>query len=292
MSWNPAQYLAFGDLRLRPALDLLGRIPLEEPATVLDLGCGPGNVTAILHQRWPEARVTGVDSSAEMLARAAADHPAIAWQQADLATWQPPGGTDVIYSNAALHWLDDHPGLFPRLLEGLAPGGVLAVQMPNNFAAPSHQCAYDAARAGPWRARLESLLRPAPLLPVDGYYGLLASHARRVEIWQTEYLQVMQGENSVADWTRTSLMVPLLEALEPPWREEFEADYRRRGAAAYPRRPDGHWVFVAAHGLSLAVMNRGCSSLWCTGFSLWWLLWFQSTGFRHVVFSSWGTYAL
>ena len=243
MPWNPAQYLAFGDLRLRPAIDLLNRIPLENPATVLDLGCGPGNVTRILHERWPEARVTGVDSSAEMLARAAADHPEIAWQQANLAGWAPPAGTGLIYSNAALHWVDDHPRLFPRLLESLAPGGVLAVQMPNNYAAPSHQCAYEAARAGPWRTLLEPLLRPAPLLSVDGYYGLLAGQAGRVEIWQTEYLQVMQGDNPVADWTRTSLLVPLLEALEAPWREAFEADYRRRIAAAYPRRPDGTTLF-------------------------------------------------
>jgi trans-aconitate 2-methyltransferase len=243
MPWNPEQYLAFGDLRLRPAVDLLARIPLEDPATVLDLGCGPGNVTAILRQRWPDAQITGVDSSAEMLAKAAAGHPGIAWRQADLAAWQPPAGTDLIYSNAALHWLDDHPGLFPRLLASLAPGGVLAVQMPNNYAAPSHQCAYEAARAGPWRALLEPLLRSSPLLGADAYYGLCAGLARSFDLWETEYLQVLEGDNPVADWIRTSLLVPLLDTLTEPQRSAFEADYRRRVAAAYPRRADGKTLF-------------------------------------------------
>ena len=243
MPWNPAQYLAFGDLRLRPAVDLLARVPLENPASVLDLGCGPGNVTCILQQRWPQARITGVDSSAEMLARAAADHPDIAWHQANLAGWEPPAGTDLIYSNAALHWLDDHPRLFSRLLASLAPGGVLAVQMPNNYAAPSHQCAYEAARDGPWRTVLEPLLRPAPLLTVEAYHDLLAGQAQHVEIWQADYLQILEGENPVADWTRGSVLVPLLEALVEPWRGAFEDDYRRRVAAAYPRRPDGKTLF-------------------------------------------------
>lgn len=243
MPWNPEQYLAFGDLRLRPALDLLARIPLESPATVLDLGCGPGNVTAILRQRWPGARITGVDGSAEMLAKAAADHPGIAWQQADLATWRPPGGTGLIYSNAALHWLDHHASLFPRLVDSLAPDGVLAVQMPNNYTAPSHQCAYEAARGGPWRATLELLLRPAPLLAVEAYYDLLAPGAARVEIWQTDYLQVLAGDNPVADWVRTSLLMPLLDVLAEPQRSAFEADYRRRVAAAYPKRTDGKTLF-------------------------------------------------
>lgn len=243
MPWNPEQYLAFGDLRLRPALDLLGRIPLENPARVVDLGCGPGNVTGLLAGRWPGARVTGVDSSPDMLAKAAAGQPGIEWQQADVATWTPPAPCDLIFSNAALHWVDDHPRLFPRLVDSLAPGGVLAVQMPNNYAAPSHQCAFEAACAGPWRDTLAPLLRPAPLLTVEAYHDLLAGSGARVEIWQTEYLQVLEGDNPVADWTRGSLLVPLLEALAEPERSAFEADYRRRVAAAYPRRPDGRTLF-------------------------------------------------
>lgn len=243
MPWNPEQYLAFGELRQRPAVDLLAAIPLVNPASVLDLGCGPGNVTALLHQRWPQALLTGVDRSAEMLARAAADYPEIAWLQADLARWRLPSGTDLIYSNAVLHWLDDHPSLFPRLVDSLAPGGVLAVQMPDNFASPSHLCAAEAARAGPWRARLEPLLRPAPVLAAEAYYDLLAPRVRRVDIWRTDYLQVLAGDNPVATWLRGSLLVPLLEALAEPEQPAFEADFRRRVAAAHPPREDGLTLF-------------------------------------------------
>lgn len=244
MPWNPDHYLAFGELRQRPALDLLAAIPpWVNPATALDLGCGPGNVTALLQRRWPRAALTGVDCSAEMLARAAADHPGIAWLAADLATWPLPAGTDLIFSNAALHWLDDHPALFLRLMASLAPGGVLAVQMPDNFASPSHLCALQAAQAGPWRSTLAPLLRPAPVLAAEAYHDVLAPHARQVDIWQTEYLQVLAGENPVADWLQGSLLVPLLAALEAPERSAFEADFRRRVASVHPPRGDGLTLF-------------------------------------------------
>ena len=128
--WDPAQYLRFADERLRPALDLLARVPLDAPARVVDLGCGAGNVTAILRQRFPTADVAGVDGSAAMLDKARAATPGCRFEQADLFTWQPDGAPDLIYSNAALQWVGEHPRLFPRLLSMLAPGGVLAVQMP------------------------------------------------------------------------------------------------------------------------------------------------------------------
>src|SRR5437764_7936277 len=138
MAWNPAQYLKFAGPRLRPALDLLQRIDLGAPATVYDLGAGAGNVTRLIAARWPQAHIIGVDGSAEMLAKAAAENPGIQWRQADLASWRPERPADLIYSNAALHWLDGHDRLFPALLAGLAPNGVLAVQIPRNFGAPAH----------------------------------------------------------------------------------------------------------------------------------------------------------
>ncbi|MBL8447086.1 MAG: methyltransferase domain-containing protein [Zoogloeaceae bacterium] len=243
MPWNPDHYLAFGDLRLRPALDLLGRIPTRDPQRIADLGCGPGHITALLAERWPTAKVTGIDQSRPMLDRAAADFPALSWVEADLATWRPGEPLDLIFSNAALHWLDDHPRLFRDLVDNLVPGGTLAVQMPNNFAAPSHRCAYEAAAAGPWSECLAPLLRPAPLLSPQDYYALLRPLCGHVEIWETEYLQVLKGDNPVADWTRTSLLVPLLEALPPAWQVPFEAEYRARVAAAYPNERDGHTLF-------------------------------------------------
>src|SRR5258708_20630116 len=137
MAWDPAQYLKFAGPRLRPALDLLQRIDFEAPSNVYDIGAGAGNVTRLIAERWPEARVVGVDSSAEMLAKAAAENPRIEWQEADLAAWRPPRPADIIYSNAALHWLDGHDRLLPGLFAALAPKSVLAGPMPRHLCAPS-----------------------------------------------------------------------------------------------------------------------------------------------------------
>src|SRR6266536_2041574 len=213
MAWDPGQYLKFADHRLRPAIDLLNRIDAAEPAEVVDLGAGAGNVTRLLKLRWPGARITGVDASKEMLEKAAAAAPEIAWQLADLGTWRPGRPVDIIYSNAALHWLEGHDKLFPALFSSLAPGGVLAVQMPRNFSAPSHTSMAEAARGGPWRAKLDPLLRPSPTGDPAIYYDLLASRAAALDIWETEYLQVLEGENPVKEWTKGTWLKPLLDAL-------------------------------------------------------------------------------
>jgi trans-aconitate 2-methyltransferase len=237
--WDPAQYLRFADQRLRPALDLLSRIDVATPAEVYDLGAGTGNVTRLLKARWPEARVTGVDASPDMLAKAAADAPDIVWERADLAAWQPARPADVIYSNAALHWLGDHARIFPALASALAPGGVLAVQMPRNFAAPSHTAIAEAARSGPWRATLEPLLRSTPVAEPAFYFDVLGDHAAVVDIWETEYLQILDGEHPVKEWVKGTWLRPLLDALEEPARSRFEASYAGLVARAYPRRSDG-----------------------------------------------------
>src|SRR3989441_12264626 len=158
--WDPSQHLKFSGQRLRPAVDLLHLIVVEDPAEVYELGAGAGNVTQPLRTLWPNARITGIDESAEMLAKAAVAAPAITWERADLATWRPPRPADVIYSNAALHWLGHHDRVFPALLAALAPGGVLAVQMPRNFSAPSHTLIADLARGGPLRGKRQPLLPP------------------------------------------------------------------------------------------------------------------------------------
>jgi trans-aconitate 2-methyltransferase len=243
MSWDPAQYLKFAGPRLRPALDLLQHIDLAAPAAVYDLGAGAGNVTRLIAARWPEAHIVGVDSSAEMLAKAGAENPAIEWQQADLGSWRPSRPADLIYSNAALHWLDDHANLLPALLRGLRPGGVLAVQMPRNFAAPSHTLITETALAGPWRPVLEPLLRPSPVAEPGFYYDLLAPRTASLDIWETEYLQVLDGANPVKEWTKGTWLGPLLGALDEPERSRFEAAYGERVAAAYPPRRDGRTLF-------------------------------------------------
>lgn len=243
MTWDPAQYLKFADHRLRPAIDLLNRIDAADPTQIYDLGAGAGNVTRLIKARWPRARVTGVDASADMLAKAALTAPEIVWQRADLATWSPAHPPDLIYSNAALHWLGDHARVFPALLSALAPGGVLAVQMPRNFAAPSHTAIAVAARTGPWRDKLEPLVRPAPVAEPGFYYDVLAGHAAAVDIWETEYLQILDGEHPVKEWTKGTWLKPFLDALEEPDRSSFEARYAELLAPAYPRRADGRTLF-------------------------------------------------
>jgi trans-aconitate 2-methyltransferase len=243
MSWNPQQYLKFSQPRLRPAMDLLARIPSVEPQRVYDLGCGAGNVTAALAQRWPAARIIGVDSSAAMLAQAARSLPQVQWVQHALAGWQAERPADVIYSNAALHWLPDHRQLFPRLVAMLSPRGVLAVQMPRNFCAPSHTLIEATARAGPWLSRLEPLLGAAPVGEPQFYYALLAPLGASLDIWESEYLQVLTGEDPVKEWTKGSWLMQFLERLEPAERVQFEADYALRLRAAYPRLADGSTLF-------------------------------------------------
>ena len=241
-SWDPAQYLKFSQPRLRPALELLARIQLDAPAVVYDLGCGTGAMTSIMAERWPDAVVTGVDDSADMLKRAAGTASNLRWLRQDIATWTAPAAADLIYSNAALHWLPDHELLLRRLTGCLAPGGVLAVQMPRNFSAPSHVAIAEAAREGPWRARLEPLLHESPVAEPRWYLDLLSSLCARVDLWQTEYFQILSGDNPVKEWTKGTWLQPLLAALAEPERADFEAAYARRVARAYPPRADGTTV--------------------------------------------------
>jgi len=243
VSWDPKQYARFSGQRLRPALDLIAHIQLERPQTVVDLGCGTGNVTRILKSRWPDASIIGVDGSPQMLAEARKGESGIVWEQSDLAAWDPAKASDLVFSNAALHWLDDHPSLFERLARTIAPGGVLAVQMPRNFLAPSHTIMHELAVSPPWREQLANVLRPVPVSAPETYYQLLSSRARSLDIWETEYLQILEGENPVAEWTKGTWLAPLLAALASDARASFEAEYRRRIALAYPRQPDGKTLF-------------------------------------------------
>ena len=243
MSWNPDQYLKYAAPRLRPAVDLLARTPSARPKVVYDLGCGAGNVTRLLAERWPDADITGVDDSASMLERAAQELPGARWVLQSLADWRAARPADLIYSNAALHWLPDHSRLFPSLVGQLAPGGTLAVQMPRNFGAPSHTMIADTVLDGPWRARLEPMLKPSPVAPPEMYYDLLTPLVDRLDIWEVEYLQVLEGADPVKEWTKGTWLKQFLDALDEPERRAFENAYAARLRRAYPPRSDGKTLF-------------------------------------------------
>jgi trans-aconitate 2-methyltransferase len=243
MSWHPERYLAFDDHRTRPAADLLARVPLRTPDRVVDLGCGPGNSTALLTERWPAAAVIGVDSAPAMLAKARERGVAADWLEADIAIWAPDAPVDLLFSNAALQWLPDHSTLLPRLLGCLRPGGVLAVQMPRNFQAPSHVAMRELAANGPWAARLEGVLRAEPVASPAWYHDLLGPRAATLDIWQTEYLQALDGEDPVLRWTEATALRPVLQALDETEAAAFRQAYAARLREAYPRRPDGRTLY-------------------------------------------------
>lgn len=242
MNWNPEQYLKFAVARQRPALDLLARLDCRSANRIVDLGCGAGNITQILAERWPDAQITGVDSDSAMLAKAAARAPTIDWQLAEIAHWQAEVPPDLIFSNAALHWLDDHLHLLLQLLGQLVGGGVLAVQMPANFNAPSHRILRELAAEADWREVLGGV-RMGRVLSAAEYQQLLTPHCHHLELWETTYWQLLSGDDAVFEWMKGSTLVPYLACLDPAAAERFLAVYRGRLRTAYLQRPDGHTLF-------------------------------------------------
>ena len=239
MAWDPGQYLRFTDERLRPALDLLAHVPAESPRFVVDLGCGPGNVTRLLKQRWPQADVLGIDGSAPMLEKAAAEAPDCRFAEADIARFAPEKPPDVIYSNAALHWLGDHPALFPRLINLLAPGGTLAVQMPAMHDAPLRALQNEVARTGPWAAALRDVAAAPAILDAGAYWDMLRPRSAALDIWETVYLHALQGEDAVVQWASGSSLRPFLDLLPDDLRARYRAAYAEAVRPFYPRRADG-----------------------------------------------------
>jgi trans-aconitate 2-methyltransferase len=248
MAWDPAQYLKFADERLRPGFDLLSRIGELPAGPIYDLGCGTGVHIRAIAERWPDRTIAGIDSSAEMLAQAAASPSAIRWQQADIRDWSPSEPAALIFSNATLQWLDDHPALFMRLMRQLAPGGILAVQMPRNFDAASHVSMRETAAQDPWSERLGPLLRHDPVARPEAYYDVIAPLAGGgIDLWETEYLHILDGstgdESPVLAWVKGSALRPLFVPLTPAEQKEFAVRYNAQLTRAYPRHSDGKVLF-------------------------------------------------
>ncbi len=238
--WDPDRYLTYADERGRPFVDLLARVEARDPAQVVDLGCGPGNLTRLLAERWPAAQVSGVDSSAEMVAtaRETARAATLSFEQADLRDWRPEQPVDVLVSNATLQWVPDHLDLLPRLIGSVAPGGWLAFQVPGNFEEPSHTLLRELADDAAYVEHTRGVERPASHDPAT-YLEALLDLGCTADVWETTYLHVLQGEDPVFAWISATGARPVLAALPAGLRADFEHDYRARLRAAYPPRPHG-----------------------------------------------------
>lgn len=249
--WDPRRYLTYADERGRPFVELVARIAVEQPATVVDLGCGPGNLTSLLADRWPAAAIVGVDSSPEMIA--AATDSRIDFRVGDIRTWEPgldtpngsgystTGGVDVLVSNAALQWIPGHLDLLPLLLDAVAPGGWLAFQVPGNFEQPSHTIRRDLAAEAPYAAFTRGVATP-DAHDAGTYLDVLGALGCNVDAWETTYLHVLHGEDPVFDWVSGTGARPTLQALPDDLRGRFEEEFKTRLREAYPER--GHGVVL------------------------------------------------
>lgn len=250
-TWDPATYLQFSDERSRPFFDLASRIRATDPDYVVDLGCGPGNLTTTLAQRWPAARIEGIDSSLQMIDEANAhDTGFVDFRLADLVTWQPDAPVDVIVANATLQWVPGHRDLLPRLVQLLTPDGWLAFQVPGNFAEPSHQILRDQAVDPRYAAATRDVEYPAAF-DAETYLADLATLGCAVDAWETTYLHVLTGPDPVFQWISGTGARPILQALSDEQREEFVAEYKPKLKQAYPAQGFGtvlpfRRVFVVA----------------------------------------------
>ncbi len=244
-AWDPASYLRYAGERARPFVDLVAHVRHASPAVVVDLGCGEGALTASLADRWPRAEVVGVDSSAEMLAAAArhAEPGRVTFAQADVRDWRPEAPVDVLVSNAVLHWVPGHADLLRRWATELGPGGELAVQVPGNFRAPTHALLTELCRSPRWSARVAALgPHPDAVLEPAGYLDVLASAGLEADVWETTYQHVLSGPDPVLGWVRSTVLRPVLAALDEAEVEDLTKAYAAALRAAYPERPDGTTV--------------------------------------------------
>jgi len=241
MAWSATQYTKFESERTRPVRDLLAAVPTRNPARLADLGCGPGNSTEVLHARHPDARLTALDSSADMLEAARKRLPDVDFLQADIATWAPDEPFDLILANASLQWIPDHAALFPRLAGFLTPGGSLAVQMPDNQDDPAKIVMRRTAADPRWADRIGNERSTRfPSHPVPWYYDLLKPHCTRVDIWRTRYWHVLpNGVDGIVEWFKGSALRPFLALLDDGEQALFLAQYRDGLAQAYPTQSDG-----------------------------------------------------
>lgn len=237
--WNPDLYRQFEAERTRPAAELLARVIHPNAKFISDLGCGPGNSTELLHHAYPDALLTGLDTSQAMLEQARDRLPSCRFELADIREWQPQQQQDIIYGNASLQWVTGHEQLLPHLMQQLAPEGILAVQMPDNLDQPSHQLMQKVADGSPWKTLIGSIDNSRKkLLTTEQYYDLLAGQGALVDIWRTTYYHVMPSAKAIVDWLSATGLRPFLAPLDDAQQEAFLTQYLHELEQVYLPRAD------------------------------------------------------
>lgn len=241
MTWSATQYTKFEAERNRPIIDLLARIPAGDVGVAADIGCGPGNSTELLKERFPQASIIGMDSSPDMIEAARKRLPGLSFEVDDIATWRNPGPFDVILANAALQWVPDHQALLPGLVAKLKVGGCLAVQMPDNLDEPAHILMRETAADGPWAATLKDASKArVARQEADWYYRVLRETGAEVDIWRTTYFHVLAGgPAAIVEWFKSTGLRPFINPLDESQRAGYLERYTAAVAKAYPALPDG-----------------------------------------------------
>jgi trans-aconitate 2-methyltransferase len=241
MTWSPKQYSTFEAERTRPVRDLLAAVPTTNVHSAIDIGCGPGNSTEVLAQRFPGASIRGFDSSADMIAAARKRMPGAVFDVLDVATWDEPDSFDVILANAVLHWVPDHSALLPALAAKLAPAGSLAIQMPDNLEEPAHRSMRETAADGPWATKLAAAVATrTPMRAPEWYYRVLRASCREVNVWRTTYYHPLAGgPRAIVEWFKGSGLRPFLDPLDPGERAAYLERYEAAISEAYPALEDG-----------------------------------------------------
>jgi trans-aconitate 2-methyltransferase len=242
--WNPELYLKYADERTQPSYDLVSRIKLANPARIIDVGCGPGNSTQALRERWPNADISGLDNSPEMIEKARSAYPQGQWILADAANWRPDARYDIVFSNAVLQWLPHHESLIEKLYACVHSQGALAVQIPANYNSPLYRAILRVAARPEWKDTLEGCEARLTYHPVGFYYDLLSTLSSRFYVWHTIYYHVMASHQGLIDWYASTGMRPYLERLaNQEQRRAFQAQILEACRPDYPAQADGRILF-------------------------------------------------